>query len=132
MASGAAPLSEAVHTFLRVCFGVPVRFIYPSLKLLFCLSVLIAHYQVLEGYGQTESSAALTAQASWDVGTVGHVGFPITSIELKLVDVPQMDYLHTDKPYPRGEICYRGPSACKGTDNFFFPLELFLAHFFAV
>jgi len=95
MVSGAAPLSEAVHTFLRVCFGVPV----------------------LEGYGQTESSAALTAQAPWDVGMVGHVGFPITSIELKLVDVPQMDYLHTDKPNPRGEICYRGPSGCKGYYN---------------
>jgi len=92
MVSGAAPLSEAVHTFLRVCFGVPV----------------------LEGYGQTESSAALCAQAPWDVGQVGHVGFPITCCELKLVDVPQMDYLHTDKPYPRGEICYRGPCACKG------------------
>lgn len=25
MVSGAAPLSEAVHTFLRVCFAVPVR-----------------------------------------------------------------------------------------------------------
>jgi long-chain acyl-CoA synthetase len=25
MVSGAAPLSETVHTFLRVCFGVPVR-----------------------------------------------------------------------------------------------------------
>src|SRR5262245_21126754 len=27
MVSGAAPLSEAVHTFLRVCFGIPVLFL---------------------------------------------------------------------------------------------------------
>jgi long-chain acyl-CoA synthetase len=92
MISGAAPLSTTVHTFLRCCFAVPV----------------------IEGYGQTESSAALTAQAPWDVTQVGHVGFPILSIELKLVDVPQMDYLSTDKPWPRGEVCYRGPSACQG------------------
>jgi len=92
MVSGAAPLSQAVHTFLRVCFGIPV----------------------VEGYGQTEATAGLTIQEPWDIGTVGHVGFPFANIELKLVDVPQMDYLTKDKPNPRGEICYRGVTACSG------------------
>jgi len=92
MFSGSAPLSEAVHTFLRVCFSVPV----------------------LEGYGQTESSAAVSAQQPWDLGTVGHVGFPISTCEIKLVDVPEMEYKSTDKPHPRGEVCFRGPVSCQG------------------
>jgi len=92
MFSGSAPLSEAVHTFLRVCFGVPV----------------------LEGYGQTESAACITAQHPWDLGTVGHVGYVIPTVEVKLVDVPEMEYKAADKPFPRGELCFRGPIACKG------------------
>jgi len=92
MFSGSAPLSQTVHAFLRVCFGVPV----------------------VEGYGQTENSAALSVQAAWDVGTVGHVGFPLPTVEIKLVDVPEMNYLTSDKPHPRGELCYRGPVTCKG------------------
>lgn len=51
--------------------------------------------------------------------TSGHVGGPIPHNEYKLVDVPELDYYHTDKddkghPKPRGEIWVRGPNIIKG------------------
>ncbi|XP_047046836.1 long chain acyl-CoA synthetase 6, peroxisomal-like [Lolium rigidum] len=87
MTSGASPLSADVMEFLRICFGG----------------------DVLEGYGMTETSCVITTMDFGDK-LIGHVGSPNPSCEVKLVDVPEMNYTSEDQPYPRGEICVRGPS----------------------
>jgi len=91
MVSGGAPLSPELHSFLRVCFGVPI----------------------LQGYGLTETCGPSNVQLFSD-SEIGTVGPPIGSIEIKLVDVPDMGYTHNDKPNPRGEIWVRGPSVGQG------------------
>lgn len=91
MLSGSAPISPEVMEFLRICFGC----------------------EVYEGYGQTETSAGtcLTIRHDW---TTGHVGIPAPCNEIKLVDVPDMDYFANDPNHPRGEICVRGPNCFTG------------------
>ncbi|PWA89832.1 long chain acyl-CoA synthetase 6, peroxisomal [Artemisia annua] len=91
MLSAASPLSPDVLDFLRVCFG--------------CI--------FLEAYGMTENSCAIS---NIDLGDnlCGHVGSPSPACEIKLVDVPEMDYTSADKPHPRGEICVRGPTVFQG------------------
>ncbi|TVU26987.1 hypothetical protein EJB05_29565, partial [Eragrostis curvula] len=86
MTSGASPLSPDVMEFLRICFGG----------------------EILEGYGMTETSCVISTM---DIGDklIGHVGSPNPSCEVKLVDVPEMNYTSEDQPYSRGEICVRGP-----------------------
>ncbi|KAF9189905.1 hypothetical protein BGZ51_009184 [Haplosporangium sp. Z 767] len=89
--TASAPISAEVLGFIRIAF---------------CC-------EVVEAYGQTEGSGAAT---NTNVGETeaGHVGPPNACVELKLVDVPELSYFATDKPYPRGELCVRGPSLFRG------------------
>ena len=41
----------------------------------------------------------------------GHVGVPVPCVEIKLVDVPEMDYYAKQN---KGEVCVRGHSVFKG------------------
>ena len=43
----------------------------------------------------------------------GSVGVPVPSLEVKLIDCPEMGYTSKNNP-PQGEICIRGPSVTKG------------------
>ncbi|KAJ3173865.1 hypothetical protein HK101_011019 [Irineochytrium annulatum] len=89
--SGSAPIAPEVPPFLRIAF--------------------CCHF--LEGYGSTESTAALTMNWPNDY-ELGTVGAPVPSNEVKLVSVPEMGYNATDKPFPRGEICVRGANVFAG------------------
>lgn len=91
MVTGSAPISVDVLNFLKVCFCCPL----------------------VEGYGQTECCAAACVSLPVDP-FAGHVGGPLPCIKLRLADLPEMEYHSTDKPYPRGEICFNGPSVSPG------------------
>ncbi|CAO3671821.1 unnamed protein product [Rhizopus stolonifer] len=90
MVTGSAPIGKDVMQFLRVAF---------------CCDIL-------EGYGATET-CAVTCINYVGENRAGHIGTPFPCNEVKLVDVPEMNYLSTD-PLPRGELCTRGPNIFQG------------------
>eukprot|EP00051_Salpingoeca_urceolata_P026721 m.478339 g.478339 ORF g.478339 m.478339 type:complete len:663 (+) comp21121_c0_seq1:69-2057(+) len=90
VASGAAPLPAHIHEFLKVAFGA----------------------EVVQGYGMTENCAAAMA-GPLGYTTVGTVGCPLPCTEVKLVDVPEMEYTAKDEQ-PRGEVCLRGANIFPG------------------
>jgi len=81
LSSGASPISPEVFTFLRICFGAAV----------------------VEGYGMTETACLISITPLGDP-TSGHVGAPNPACEIKLADLPEMNYTNADEPYPRGEV----------------------------
>ncbi|GKT29649.1 AMP-binding enzyme, partial [Aduncisulcus paluster] len=82
--SGSAPLSPECAAFVGCAMGV----------------------ELTEGFGMTETAAAGVVQVC-PVRTYGNCGKPLGDQEIKLVDVPELEYLSTD-PNPRGELCIRG------------------------
>ena len=97
MLIGSAPMDSDILNFLRCTLSC----------------------EVVEGYGQTEDAAGILLTKTYDPVT-GHLGGPGYSTELKLVDVPELEYKSTDidpetkKWRPRGELCVRGPILFKG------------------
>ncbi|KAF0692233.1 Aste57867_16670 [Aphanomyces stellatus] len=89
--SGSAPLAHNVKEFLKVVFACRVE----------------------EGYGLTETCAGL-AISTPDIPTGAHVGMPLANLQVRLADVPDMNYTSADKPRPRGEICVRGNNVFVG------------------
>jgi long-chain acyl-CoA synthetase len=91
MITASAPIDQQVLEFFKVCFCCPV----------------------LEGYGLTETSGGASCTFPADP-VVGHVGGPLGCVKWRLKDVPEMQYLSTDKPYPRGELCMKGSTITSG------------------
>lgn len=91
MISGSAPIDPSLHQFLRVVFG----------------------NTFMQGYGLTETYAVGLVQLGDDF-SVGNCGGVCPVNELCLSSVPEMDYLVTDKPQPRGELLIRGNSLFSG------------------
>jgi len=58
--------------------------------------------EVLDGYGSTE------------IALIAINGKLAQYLEYKLLDVPEMGYLQTDKPHPRGELCIKTRGMFKG------------------
>ncbi|XP_028810231.1 long-chain-fatty-acid--CoA ligase 5 [Denticeps clupeoides] len=88
MVTGAAPISPSVLSFLRACLGC----------------------QIFEAYGQTECAAACTFGTPGD-WTSGHVGAPIPTNVVKLVDVEEMNYFSSNG---EGEVCIKGKNVFLG------------------
>lgn len=90
MVTASAPISPDVKQFLKVAFSCPFA----------------------EGYGQTEGIGGSFVTQPRD-NVLGIVGGPLPHNEFKLIDVPEMKYLSTDKDEngllsPRGEVLVRG------------------------
>ena len=88
MLTGAAPCAIEVLNFARMAFGVPFS----------------------EGYGQTESTTAISVSVPGDFFS-GSVGTPALCNIIKFVDVPEKDYFGKDG---KGEVCIKGPNVFKG------------------
>ncbi|GAB1609882.1 long-chain-fatty-acid--CoA ligase 5-like [Argonauta hians] len=88
IATGSAPLSPKVLSFLRCVFG--------------CM--------IIEGYGQTETHGVCTLQHLGDMN-VGVVGPPLSCSQIKLADIPEMNYFAENN---KGEICVKGDNIFNG------------------
>jgi len=90
MVTGAAPMPPYLAEFLNV----------------------VTRGALIEGYGMTEASAATSVCLQSD-HNLSHTGPPVVCVDVRLEDIPEMGYLHTD-PNPRGELCVRGANVFAG------------------
>jgi long-chain acyl-CoA synthetase len=88
--SASAPLDDELAEFLRVLF-------------------LDERGNVVQGFGLTETCAGSTSSTR-DDPNLGHCGIPTPSCEVKLIDVPETQYLSKNN---QGEVCLRGPHIFK-------------------
>ena len=89
--SASAPISADVVTFLKVIFACPF----------------------LEAYGMSETSGGNIWSRVEDPVS-GHAGGPNLTLACKIRDIPELEYTTADKPYPRGELCMKGPMIMSG------------------
>lgn len=85
MVSGSAPIDPSLHSMLRAAFG----------------------NNFIQGYGLTETYAVSLGQLPGDF-SAGNCGAVSVGMEACLQSVPDMEYLITDSPNPRGELLLRG------------------------
>lgn len=83
---GSAPFSREVAEFLKIATLADIA----------------------EGYGMTETCGCCSTAWPFDAQGGGTVGSLVPTAEVKLVDVPDLGYRVTDKPFPRGELLFRG------------------------
>jgi len=72
---GSAPMTPQILINLRLVLGIPIQ----------------------EAYGLSETAAPATMQLESDF-SIGNVGIPLSNCELKLQDVPEMEYFSTSNP----------------------------------
>ncbi|KAH0830405.1 hypothetical protein J3R83DRAFT_1799 [Lanmaoa asiatica] len=95
VSTGSAPIRAEVIDFLKI-------------------ALLCEKVNVSLRYGMTENCGTCAHTIENDPTSGGTIGPPQAVNELKLVDVPAMNYTSEDKPNPRGELCVRGTNCFIG------------------
>eukprot|EP00350_Pseudokeronopsis_sp_OXSARD2_P011564 CAMPEP_0170541160 /NCGR_PEP_ID=MMETSP0211-20121228/968_1 /TAXON_ID=311385 /ORGANISM="Pseudokeronopsis sp., Strain OXSARD2" /LENGTH=295 /DNA_ID=CAMNT_0010843787 /DNA_START=868 /DNA_END=1755 /DNA_ORIENTATION=- len=93
LVTGSAPISPEIMSFFKIALSI----------------------HVYDLYGQTE--AAIVTVTNPQDPSCGHAGGLVPSTICRLRDLPELEYLHTDKPYPRGELQFKGCHMIKGYFN---------------
>lgn len=89
--TGSAPMSAQTNDFLKVCLVTAVT----------------------QGYGLTETVGGMNCSVPGQSKS-GTCGGPLPGVQVKLRDLPEMEYLSSDRPFPRGEVCVKGDIVFSG------------------